>query len=85
MAVKKTDRGKILLNHEGFSINQVPKYEGYGKERRMVSSTIAIYKVKHLIQDGFKNPKEAVIYIDDNFEFYNKKAKKFNIPKPKEE
>jgi hypothetical protein len=85
MAVKKNERGKVLMNHEGFSIRQVPTYEGYGKDKRMVKSTIGIFLSKKQILDGFKNPKEAVDFIDDNLKYYSKKDKSFNIPEKKEE
>ena len=84
MGVKKIERGKALLTYKGFAIHQVPTYEGLGASRRMKTSTITIFVGKLKIVDGFKNPKEAVRFIGKNIEFYNKKDKKFNIPKTEE-
>ena len=84
MGVKKIERGKALLTYKGFSIYQVPTYEGLGASRRMKTSTIAIFVGKVKIEDGFKNPKEVLRFIDSNIEFYDKPNKKFNLPKTDE-
>ncbi|MBW2998154.1 hypothetical protein KY321_01325 [Candidatus Woesearchaeota archaeon] len=85
MAVKKNEKGKVLMNHEGFSVRQVPTYEGYGNDKRMTKSTIALFVGKRQIIDGFKNPATAIEFIDENLEYYSKKDKKFNIPEKKNE
>ena len=60
--VKKIERGKVIGEIGHYTIRQVPKYEGYGKDRKMVTSTIAIFKGKHKIQDGFKHTTEALAH-----------------------
>lgn len=85
MGVKKNEIGKVLTTHEGFTIRQVPTYEGYGKDRKMKTSTIAIFVVKKKVIDGFSNPKSAIEFIDENLKYYSKADKKFNIPEKKKE
>ena len=60
--VKKIERGKVIGSIGHFTIRQVPKHEGYGKARKVISTDIAVYKAKRLIQGGFKTTKEALAH-----------------------
>jgi len=77
MAVKKRELGKIIQRYEFLDVRDVPTYEGYGKKRRVKTSTIAIFHAKHKIKDGFKNPLLAMNFIQDNFNKYDKKNRVF--------
>jgi len=77
MAVKKQERGKVIKQHEFFTIRHLPSYDGYGKKRRMKDSTIAIFHDKHKVKDGFNSVDLAINFIVENRNKYDKKLKAF--------
>lgn len=62
MANKKIEKGKVIAEIGNYRVRQVPKYEGLGKKRRVVSQKIAVYLAKKEIQGGFKTIPEALEY-----------------------
>jgi len=80
MAVKKKETGKVVkksVNGTFLDIRQVPTYSGYGKNRKVIESTYAIFHAKKNVKDGFKNPQEAENFIIEKFSKYNIKKKQF--------
>ena len=62
MAVKKREKGKVLAEVGNYRIRQIPKYEGYGKKRKLISTSIAVFIAKKQLQGGFKTVLEAIEY-----------------------
>jgi hypothetical protein len=80
MAVKKTENGKIIDRYTGgtfFDVREVPKFEGLGRKRRVVSSEICLFHAKHKLKSGFKNIAEARNFAVENLSKYNKKKHQF--------
>ena len=71
--VKKNDNGKPIGQVGSFTIRQIPKYTGNGRNRRVETSTIGIFAGKRKLKDGFKNFNEAAEFLSDKT--YNKKRK----------
>ena len=83
MAVKKRPESKVVVqraNETFLDIRIVHTHEGYGKKRRVKSSEYGIFHLKHRVHtNGFPNPNSAIAFVVDNFNKYDKKAKKFNV------
>ena len=80
MAIKKNELGKVVksnVNNTFLDVRQVPTYTGYGKKRKVETSTFAIFHAKKKVKDGFKNADEAVKFITESFSKYNIKKKMF--------
>lgn len=84
MAVNKRDDSKIVARYvEGtyFDVKQVLKKEGYGKKRRVISSSFGVFHTKHSLKQGFKTVDDAIAFAVAIFPTYNKKRRKFIEPK----
>ena len=78
MAVKKTEKGKVLCDYGIFKIRQIPTWKDAGNGKKiMTSSTIGIFHSKHKVKDGFKNKEAAMLFIDEKQGSYNKATHKF--------
>lgn len=64
--VKKTVFGKVQKNVQGFDIRNIPVSSGHGKDRKVTSSSLGVFKGKKLQKSGFKNVQEAETYIVEN-------------------
>jgi hypothetical protein len=76
MGLKKGTKGKVLGKFESFTIRQVPTFEGTGKNKRVKTSTIAIFSGKNKLKDGFKNLNHAQEFITSNN--FDRKTKTFS-------
>ena len=80
MSVKRKDESKVVaknVNHTNLDIRMVYKHKGEGRKRRVESSSYGIFATKHNVKDGFKSSNEAIAFLEDNIEKYDRKTKKF--------
>jgi len=80
MAVRSRDDSKVVarnVNHTNLDVRIVHKKEGYGKKRRIVKSHYGIFATKKQVKGDFKSTNEAIAFIEDNFNKYDRKHKKF--------
>lgn len=70
MATKLNQRGKVVKQHKGYNIRkmvekkQTEKWQGNVGTLIKDKGTYGLYAGKNLIKDGFKNPEEAVNYVE---------------------
>ena len=80
MGVRRKDESKVVLKNvqdTNLDVRIVFKHKGEGRKRRVESSTYAVFATKNNVKDGFNKPELAVAFIEENFEKYDRKTKKF--------
>ena len=80
MGNRKGSKSKVVIQNvenTNFDVRMIFKHKGEGRLRKVESSSYAIFRSKHQVKDGFNKPELAVAFIEENFDKYDKKTKKF--------
>ena len=88
MAVKKKEHGKVVVPSvlgTFFSIKQISEKTGYGKARKVTTSSYALCNHKKILYEGFKNVEQAIRYATLVIEGGTYYPKKNTFTQPPEE
>ena len=80
MSTRRREESTIVarnVNNTNLDVRIVFKHKGEGRKRMVETSTYGIFSTKNSVKNGFKSTNEAIAFIEENINKYDRKIKKF--------